>query len=91
VALNGSVRLSMISKEITAQKMTDVGYPVFYRNTPVRTGNARHHTLKSTDEIDALYPYAQRLDQGWSRQSPNGMVKPTMAAVREYIKKTLGA
>jgi len=91
MALNGQLRLQMIKKEITAQKMTDVGYPVFVKNTPIKTGNARAHTFKGTDEIDASYPYAVPLDNGWSRQSPNGMVKPTMAAIRAYIKKTLGA
>jgi hypothetical protein len=33
--------------------------------------------------IYASYPYAQRLDEGWSRQSPDGMTKPT----EDFIQK----
>ena len=91
MALKGSLRLKMISKEITNQKLVDVGFPVFVNNTPIKTGNARRRTVKTTDEIDANYPYALRLENGWSRQSPQGMVKPTLRAIRDYIKKTLGA
>lgn len=91
MALNGSVRLKMLAKIITPQNLTNVGYPVFLKNTPIKTGNARSHTFKNSDEIDANYPYATRLDNGWSRQSPNGMVVPTIKAVRDYIKKVTGA
>lgn len=52
--------------------------------TPIRSGNARKHTtLDGKNTIKADYPYAKRLDQGYSSQAPNGMVKPTM----EYVKK----
>ena len=91
MALNGSVRLKLIEKNINSQKLVDVGYPVFVKNTPVRSGNARRHTSRMSNEIDAAYPYAKRLDEGWSHQSPAGMVAPTIQAVREYIKKILGA
>lgn len=46
--------------------------------TPVRTGNARRNTFKTQEGVDANYPYASRLDQGWSRQAPDGMSGPTM-------------
>jgi deoxyribose-phosphate aldolase len=91
MALNGSVHLKLLAKNITSQKLTDVAFPVFYRNTPIKTGNARSHTYKGTNEIDAAYPYAKRLDHGWSRQSPAGMVAPTVQAVRAYIRKVTGA
>lgn len=83
-------RVNKIAKDFDAKKLVDIGFPVFVENTPVRSGNARSHTYKSGAEIDAKYPYAVRLDQGWSRQRPKGMVEPTVKAVRDYIKKTLG-
>lgn len=83
-------RLQYLEKYITGEKMTDVAYPAFYKNTPVKTGNARNHTSKTKNEIDAAYPYAKRLDEGYSRQSPKGMVEPAIQAVRDYVKKTLG-
>lgn len=98
-------RVKQIKKVLDPNNLANVGFPVFYRNTPLgnpllwkskkapkgyHPGNAKKHTIKSGDEIRANYPYAQRLDNGWSRQSPQGMVKPTIAAIRAYIKKQLG-
>jgi hypothetical protein len=91
MALKSIDRLNKINKEITSKKLVEVAYPVFLKNTPVRSGNARKNTIKADTEIDANYPYALRLDNGWSKQSPNGMVKPAFQAVRDYIRKTLGA
>lgn len=82
--------MNLIKKTITAKNLVDAGFPVFVANTPVRTGNARRRTSKTTNTIDATYPYAQRLDNGYSRQSPAGMTKPTLAAIRAYIAKQLG-
>jgi hypothetical protein len=63
-------------------KIPDEAYKVFVKETPVRSGNARRNTkLKNKKDIVAGYAYAERLDQGWSKQSPEGMVKPT----EEYI------
>jgi hypothetical protein len=87
---NAKARVAYIKKTITAKNLVDAGFPVFVTNTPVKTGNARRHTSKSSSTIDAVYPYAQRLDRGYSRQSPDGMTKPTLAAIRAYIAKQLG-
>lgn len=53
--------------------------------TPVRSGNARSRTRLQGSKIKANYNYAVPLDQGWSRQAPDGMSKPTL----EYIKKRI--
>lgn len=87
---NINKRLNKIKQVLDPRTLTNVGFPVFYKNTPVKTGNARNHTSKTNTEINANYPYAQRLDNGWSKQSPQGMVKPTIAAIRAYIKTQLG-
>ena len=59
-------------------------YREWLKNTPVRTGNARRSTrFRRKDTIEAQYPYAQRLDQGYSKQSPEGMSKP----VGEFIQR----
>jgi hypothetical protein len=83
-------RLQRLQKDLSPRTLTDQAFPVFVEHTPERSGNARRHTFKSGNEIQALYPYAERLDHGYSHQSPDGMVKPTVAAVRAYITKTLG-
>ena len=59
--------------------------------TPIKTGNARSRTkLQNNDTIVANYPYAQRLDNGWSRQAPNGMTKPFEAWVKMKVKQIFG-
>lgn len=83
-------RIKQIKQVLDPNNLANVGYPVFVRNTPIKTGNARRNTTKGNGEIEASYPYAHRLDNGWSRQSPNGMVTPTITAIRAYIKKQLG-
>ena len=58
-------------------------YTFFKAHTPIRTGNARSRTVLKKDTIIAAYPYAQRLDDGYSRQAPDGMTKPTEAFVQK--------
>lgn len=60
-------------------------YTFFKAHTPIRSGRARRNTVLKNDTIHAAYPYAQRLDNGYSPQAPDGMSKPTEA----YIKKTV--
>lgn len=86
--MKGSIvrRLDEITKRTQVPNLIDVAYQAFYDNTPVRSGNARRRTLKKQDEISAKYPYAKRLDEGYSKQSPNGMTKPTIEAVRQYVR-----
>lgn len=47
------------------------------KKTPIRTGNARRKTVLRGNTIEANYPYAQRLDEGYSRQARDGMSEPT--------------
>lgn len=81
-------RLKQIKSKLTPQALTQIAYPLFKGHTPVRTGNARSHTSIRNNEIVADYPYAQRLDDGWSKQSPRGMTEPTVKDVIKYINKT---
>lgn len=60
-------------------------YTYFKAITPVRTGNARRNTSLNKETIHAQYAYAERLDDGYSRQAPRGMSKPTEA----FVKKTV--
>lgn len=71
-------RLKEIPNEVMQKAL-----PYWIANTPIKTGNARHNTSLRGLEIVADYPYAERLDNGWSKQSPDGMTEPTMG----YINK----
>jgi hypothetical protein len=61
----------------------------FRANTPVKTGNARRNTNLSQNVITADYPYALRLDQGYSKQSPEGMTAPTEEWLRNEVAQRL--
>ena len=87
-------RLEQISNDLTARKLAEAAYPVFrdgkgqgskYPGTPEATGNARRHTKLAGDSILAQYPYAVRLDKGYSKKAPDGMSKPTDDYMKTYI------
>jgi len=53
------------------------GLKEFQRLTPIDSGNARNRTILTQNEIQADYPYAQRLDNNWSKQTKGqGIVAP---------------
>lgn len=91
-------RIRELSKDADAKILAKEGYKVFKDTTPVAErngGNARRNTILKNDEIIANYPYASILDKGrhstnkgmrGSDQAPQGMTKPTVEAVLEYIK-----
>lgn len=78
-------RLNTVLETLDIEKVSNFAYKEFVKNTPIRSGNARRKTRKSGNRIDADYPYAQRLEEGWSNQAPKGMTQPTIEAVREYV------
>lgn len=64
-------------------------FDIWLDATPVRSGRARRSTRLRGDTIDANYPYAQRLDDGWSSQSPQGMSRPTDRFIRAQMRRNL--
>jgi hypothetical protein len=80
-------RLDQLKTLLSPQALARVAYKEFYRITPLRSGNAKSNTDLRNNRIEADYPYAQRLDDGWSRQAPNGMTDPTIKYVKDYINK----
>ena len=66
-------------------RIQDQAYRFFRDHTPIRSGNAKRNTVQRGDAIVAAYPYAGRLDTGYSTQAPDGMTQPTI----DYIERTL--
>jgi len=58
--------------------------------TPIRSGNARRNTFLKGNTIEANYPYAGRLDEGYSRQAPKGMIEPWTKWFEKRIQKIMG-
>ena len=49
--------------------------------TPIDKGRARRSTKLTGKNIKADYPYAGRLDTGYSKQAPTGMTNPTQTFI----------
>ena len=69
---------------------TEESYEFFKKKTPIKSGNARRKTSyreqPNSATINAKYDYAQRLDDGWSKQAPKGMSEPTV----NFLRRKLG-
>jgi hypothetical protein len=62
-------------------------YTHFKSITPIDTGNARSKTEFNVSRIEGNYPYAARLNEGYSRQAPSGMTDPTIEYARDQLRK----
>jgi hypothetical protein len=83
-------KLNSLLQNLNSEKVADVAYRTFKDVTPIDKGNARRRTRKQGKSVVADYPYAQRLNEGYSKQAPNGMTEPTIKAIRDYVFKTTG-
>lgn len=77
-------RLRAVNKQL--EKLPEFAYEEFRAVTPIRTGNARSKTDLKQNEIQGNYPYANRLNNGWSQQAPTGMTEPTIEKIREKVR-----
>lgn len=80
--------IERIKKELA--KVPKEAHNQFRALTPIRSGNARRRTYLVGNTIEADYPYAQRLDEGWSRQAPKGIVRPWEQWLEKRIKQIMG-
>jgi hypothetical protein len=76
--------------EAVARTLPKEAYDVFRANTPVRSGNAFRRTTLRGSTIDANYPYAERLDDGYSQLKPQGMTAPTEKFLQKRITELTG-
>lgn len=58
-------------------------------NTPIQSGNARNKTKLRRNKIESNYPYAGRLDSGWSKQAPKGFTEPTIEFMDKNVDKLI--
>jgi hypothetical protein len=84
------IRPNLQRKNKELQGIAKEAHDKFVAETPIRTGNARRKTRLQGKTIKADYAYAQRLDEGWSKQSPDGMSKPTIEFIKDRIDEILG-
>lgn len=82
-----SRQLKYLERELDPDKLAQKAYRFFVSKTPEDTGNAKRKTTISGNIINAQYPYAGRLDQGYSKQAPQGMTKPTEEYIKNHIER----
>jgi hypothetical protein len=82
-----SRQLKYLEKELDPKRLAQEAFKYFKQITPEDTGNAKRKTTLNGDTINAQYPYAGRLDQGYSSQAPQGMTKPTEEHMKKHIAK----
>ncbi len=91
VTFNNNISPLLKKQQREIQNLPEKGYKEFVKNTPIRSGNARRNTkLKNKKSIQANYPYAQKLDEGSSKQSPEGMIQPTQEYIVNEFYKLMG-
>lgn len=92
-------RLDRVLANINQPMISKKAFDEFKKITPKDTGNARRKTKLRGNIIKANYRYATVLDKGrhmtrkgmrGSNQAPEGMSKPTIKSIREFIYRTLG-
>ena len=81
-------RLKELEQQLSRKEMLDIAYDYFVDTTPIDKGNARKSTFKNNvDTIHANYAYATRLNNGWSNQARDGMSRPTIKHLQQYIRQ----
>lgn len=87
--VNDKITSSIKSIKAKLKLLPQEAYKEFVIETPIRSGRARRSTKLNGNVISANYPYAKRLDEGYSNQSPNGMTAPTEAFIKKRVKQIL--
>jgi hypothetical protein len=80
-------KLNSIKSLLNENQIATEGAKYMQSITPIRSGNARRNTKVNGNLIEADYPYAKRLDEGWSKQNQIGLIDPTVKHMEEYIRK----
>lgn len=81
---------SLAKMEQQLKKIPRQAYNFWVAETPKKTGNARRSTsFVNNKTIWAKYPYAKRLNEGWSKQAPDGMVEPTTRFITTKLRQIL--
>jgi hypothetical protein len=78
-------KLVDVAKKTIQVDVVDPAAVYFHDITPIRSGNARRSTYLRKTTISAEYPYAERLDEGYSKQAPKGMTTPTEKEVQRLV------
>ena len=80
---------SIEKMKLALSQLPGQAYREWVKDTPIRSGNARRKTRLNKNTIEAQYPYAQKLDEGLSKQAPKGMSMPVKKFVEQQMQKIM--
>ncbi len=92
-------RLNKVTETLNSPTIAKFAYDKFKDITPEDTGHAKRNTHLKGNSVEANYPYAEVLDKGrriqdgqirGSTQAPEGMTKPTIKAIKQFIYQKTG-
>ena len=89
------VNLSEFNKQIKKAENLFDDLPEFAEKTmkektPYRSGNAQRNTELQGNTVTANYPYAQRLEDNYSKQTRGqGIIAPTEKAIQDEVDRRL--
>lgn len=87
---NNTISYSLTQIERKLVSLPKDAYDFWRGITPIRSGNARNKTkLVNNKTIEANYPYAERLDEGYSKQAPRGMSEPTDKFIKNRLRNQI--
>lgn len=86
---NDRMSSSLTNIQRQLPRIIQQSYKFFVNVTPKDSGNARRKTKLKGDTIEARYAYARRLDEGYSKQAPKGMVAPTMKFFERLLRRIM--
>ena len=86
------ITMSNIESEATRliKSVADETFTDIIPNTPIRSGNARRNWSETVTpkafQIKNSVPYIERLEAGYSKQAPKGIVGPTLTQLKGKYK-----
>jgi len=89
VNVNNKISADLKRRQKLLSQVPRLAYSKWIQTTPIKSGNARRRTKLQKETIVAAYPYAQRLDEGYSKQAPQGMSKPVGDFIQKLVNRIL--
>ena len=87
--IKNTMSKSLVDLEKRLESIPKDAYDHFVSITPKDKGNARRNTQLKGNTIHANYAYAQKLDEGASKQAPKGMTEPTGKFIERITKQKM--
>jgi hypothetical protein len=78
---------SLRRMDLQLRRVMPEAYRFWVQKTPRDEGNARKKTRLKGQVIHAEYPYAEKLDEGYSKQAPDGMSEPTSDFITTKLRQ----